>query len=538
MAITQNSVLLRFLLALWTGLCTAARESGLYRFLRRGGTLDGWARDSVLCRALCRAGSVLAGWARGSALCRFFCREGVLMRAWPDSLCCRALSALVNLPASVLRWARPAAGGSALCRAVRGSQIGGLLGRLCAAPVFCLGLVIMAFLVVPHGVWNNLYGFLGAAAVLFFFYAGAAVRPRRRLELDRMGPYLALYAAMVCLSLVLSQDVSLSLRFFIFHVTALLLAVLTVSMVRRFEQLRLLAAMAMLGITAAALYGCWQVYAGTAVVGAHPNLTLNDGEIQRVFSFFDNPNNFAELLVMLVPLDFALIGTARTRRGRFCAAIALVPCLISLAFTYSRSSFIALVLAVVIFFALQDWRVVPLFLVLVLLAFPILPRSIYERVLSIADKDDTSVNYRFAIYEAVGEFLKDHWKRGVGLGSDVLQKVFKADYPPMYDGNYPIHAHSGYLQVWCEMGILGLLSFLGLLGGQLKGALRAFRRGTDPRVKMMLSGAAAAFCGILVISVAEYTWFYPRNMFIYFFLFGIIGACVKLAGAENAPHEG
>lgn len=49
----------------------------------------------------------------------------------------------------------------------------------------------------------------------------------------------------------------------------------------------------------------------------------------------------------------------------------------------------------------------------------------------------------------------------------------------------------------------------------------------------MLSAALAGFCGILVIGVAEYTWFYPRNMFIYFFLFGVIGACIKLAKTER-----
>ena len=36
-------------------------------------------------------------------------------------------------------------------------------------------------------------------------------------------------------------------------------------------------------------------------------------------------------------------------------------------------------------------------------------------------------------------------------------------------------------------------------------------------------------CGILLISVAEYTWFYARNMFVYFFLFGLIAACATLA---------
>ena len=44
-----------------------------------------------------------------------------------------------------------------------------------------------------------------------------------------------------------------------------------------------------------------------------------------------------------------------------------------------------------------------------------------------------------------------------------------------------------------------------------------------------MAAALGAFCGILVIGVAEYTWFYPRNMFIYWFLFGVIMTCVKLS---------
>ena len=46
-------------------------------------------------------------------------------------------------------------------------------------------------------------------------------------------------------------------------------------------------------------------------------------------------------------------------------------------------------------------------------------------------------------------------------------------------------------------------------------------------------GAIGAFCGILVIGVAEYTWYYPRNMFTYWFLFGVIGACIKLVRMEQ-----
>ena len=64
---------------------------------------------------------------------------------------------------------------------------------------------------------------------------------------------------------------------------------------------------------------------------------------------------------------------------------------------------------------------------------------------------------------------------------------------------------------------------------QLKSGIKAYVVGTDRRVKNLLAAALAGFCGILLISVAEYTWFYARNMFTYFFLFGVIAACIKLS---------
>ncbi len=160
-------------------------------------------------------------------------------------------------------------------------------------------------------------------------------------------------------------------------------------------------------------------------------------------------------------------------------------------------------------------------------AIPLLPETIYNRILTIGNTKDSSTSYRFAIYKASGVLMKDYWLRGVGLGSDVLKQTFKG-YPPMFDGNYPIHTHNNYLQIWAETGLFGLLTFLGTILFQLKTAVKAYARGTDRRVKNLLAAAVAGFCGILLISVAEYTWFYARNMFIWFFLFGLITACAKL----------
>ena len=128
--------------------------------------------------------------------------------------------------------------------------------------------------------------------------------------------------------------------------------------------------------------------------------------------------------------------------------------------------------------------------------------------------------------------MRDHWVKGIGLGTDVMKEVFQT-YPTNFDGTYPIHTHNNYLQMWAETGIWGVISFLALLLYQLKSGVKAFRAALDKRTKRMLAAALGAFCGILVVSVAEYTWFYPRNMFTYWFLFGVIAACVKLVRQER-----
>ena len=128
--------------------------------------------------------------------------------------------------------------------------------------------------------------------------------------------------------------------------------------------------------------------------------------------------------------------------------------------------------------------------------------------------------------------MKDYWYRGVGLDPQVMQRVFQT-YPTMFDGSYHIHTHNNYLQMWGETGILGLLAYVGVLLYGLKTGVKQFYKTMDKRVRHMLAASIGALCGIMVTSVAEYTWFYPRNMFIYWFLFGVIFTCIKLGRSEQ-----
>ncbi len=512
MTIAQNSAVVRLFLALWAGLKTAGESSAVGRLLAG---LERWVRRQ----------------AGNSAVCAFLWREGRIPQAWPGSISCRLFTGLVNIPCAAVKWLY-----SAGKRVWEASVFCRLLSALGGAVFFFLGAFMAVMLMAPHALWNNVYGFAGAAGLTALLVMGSASRPRRKLELDSLGPYMTLYMGLICVALAGSLSTHMSMRFFFFHLTGFLLVLVLVSSVRKYEQLQLVVALAVAGLSVAALYGCYQGYIGVEVNPSQQDMTLNVGMPGRVYSFFDNPNNFAEQLAMLLPLDLALFLNARGR-GKLLSLCSLCVGAAAIGLTLSRSSWIGLALALVVFLALLDWRFVPLLLLAGLATVPFLPEFIYNRILTIGNTKDSSTRYRFEIFATTKNLMRDYWVRGVGLGSDVMKKVFQT-YPTIFDGSYPIHTHNNYLQMWGETGIWGILAFLALILYQLKSGVKAFCASMDRRVKRLLAAAIGGFCGILVVGLAEYTWFYPRNMFTWWFLFGVIGACVKLVRLEREKKGG
>ena len=506
------------------------RQSFLAYLLSR--VAEDWS-DSRLNRLCLWLEEHLRRSAADSAVCRFLWREGTLPRRWEESWSRFLFAALLDIPCAVVRW---------IYRTGRGLWEGSFFCRCLLSLSGCfwvlLGGFALVMLSVPHDYWNNAYGFLGAVALAAFFVLGCGRMPRRRLEGAAFGPYMLFYLLCVASGLTASLSTRMSMRFFLFHAASFLFAMLMVSAVERLSQLRGAVALMTAGIVIAGVYGCWQGLTGTIAPGTDVSKVLYTGGrvIGRAYSFFDNPNNFAELLVMLIPLDLGLLLTARTWTGRLASLATLAPCLVSIGYTLSRSGWIGLALAVCVMALLLNWRLLAPLAILGVAALPFLPSSIYERVLSIGDRSDTSVSYRMAIYQSTFNLLRDYWLKGVGLGTDALGQAFR-DYPRMYDGHFPIHTHNNYVEIWCETGLLGFLAYLALLANTAKTALRQFCRTADRDVRRMLAAAVGAFCGISVISLAEYTWFYPRNMFMYWMVFGVICACVKLGKQESAAEQ-
>lgn len=445
-----------------------------------------------------------------------------LAEAFQSSLFYRLLTAVFNAVPRLLAKHPSAAEGSLFCR---------LLRFLSRRTLFFCGGALLIMLVTPYELWNNAYGVVLAFLLLFLLWADCAFHPEQRIDVAQVGHWPVLFATVTCMSLLWSQAFGLSLKFLFFHLTCILLVVVMVTAVRHEDQLLHMLDLVALGLLVAGIYALYQRVVGVEASSSFTDLEANAGMPGRVFSFFLNPNAYANLLVMFTPLMLSLIFTAKNWRRRVLYALTTAVCGVALIMTYSRGGWLSLAFAVFVLMVLLCPKWVPAVIVLAVVALPFLPANITNRLLTIFVGGDSSISSRNYIYSAMVRLLKDHWLLGVGLGTNALKRGVL--YYGVYDAHFPfVHAHNLLLEVWGESGVFGAVTFVMTMLSTFRKGIKAKKRAASPMLRGIIAGAVAGLAGSMLFGLTDCTWVFPRNMVLFWALVGIIYCGIKLSKSE------
>ena len=140
-------------------------------------------------------------------------------------------------------------------------------------------------------------------------------------------------------------------------------------------------------------------------------------------------------------------------------------------------------------------------------------------------------------YRAAAAFLQQRPVLGAGLGSDAVRQSI-SDLNLFHGKDHFVHCHNIYLQVWCETGLVGLISFVGgILWTAKQGAKAVFHKQCDLVVRMAVIGGVSALLGGLLCGMADYLWNYPRVMLIFWFVCALALAGIRLVGQEKRAGE-
>jgi O-antigen ligase len=141
----------------------------------------------------------------------------------------------------------------------------------------------------------------------------------------------------------------------------------------------------------------------------------------------------------------------------------------------------------------------------VALFFVLMPLAVRDRLMSVTNPKDVTMNDRVAMWKAGGAMLAERPLFGVGPGRvKVLYPVYRV---PGWVEPRPGHLHNNLVMIAAETGIPSLLAYLAFVGAFFHGAVRIVRgapRG-DPARGIAL-GAIGAMAALFAAGMFEYNF--------------------------------
>jgi len=346
---------------------------------------------------------------------------------------------------------------------------------------------------------NSLYS---AVLILFLIIWGTGSnKPYKNIQ------YLGLSLTAFCLALAISIIFSinkLNSLMGLYNYVIYLLSFIAAASLSPKDRIRLIQTIFIAGfiISLAALYQYFFGFANLANYMAKNKVAdpfaLDYISRRRIFSPFVTPNALGGYLAMILPL--ALINKNRPWL--------IMPISLALILTGSLGAILSLFLGLIIYMNLKGGprkRTAFAFSgLLIAIGLIFVTRSI---TLKTHTAPGFSALMRLDYWR---ETLKIIWHvplTGLGLGNFNLAQAR--------------YAHNSYLQIWAEMGILGILAYLLLVFRSLKSGFNKLKLGEEKNYTITLITVIAIF---LTHNLIDFTFFLPEVATIWWIMLGSIAA--------------
>lgn len=301
-----------------------------------------------------------------------------------------------------------------------------------------------------------------------------------------------------------------------------------------------------------ALHGIYQYVAAVPIPSSWVSQT-EMGVRTRVFSVTGSPNIFGSLLLMAAPAAASLAYYFRSGRMKLLGLCLTGAVCLSILFTFSRGSWVGLIVAVIIFSLFMDKRLIWLMCAAAAALLAAVP-SIASRLTYLFTSDyaeASAIGGRTLRWEMGRNLIRENspWL-GFGLGrfggavamnNQVMDKTEEFEY--FYMDNY-------YLKTLVETGYTGIIFYMLALIAFVFMALRAIKSCEDGRAygvfddalhrnsgsdKCLAAGLFAGLSGVLVHCYFENIFEEPYMM-AYFW--GLAAALFRLGRLRRAALKG
>lgn len=251
-----------------------------------------------------------------------------------------------------------------------------------------------------------------------------------------------------------------------------------------------------------------------------------EGTMRAIGTAVD-PNVLGGMMILVGGLLAPQLFAKERLWPRWLTVIMLGTAVLALYLTYSRSALLGLATSVGLLALLKYRKLIPLGIVGVLLLL-VLPQTqeyvarFYEGIMG----QDLATQMRFGEYKDALILINRYPLFGVG-------------FTGVPDIDIYLGVSMLYLTIAQNMGVIGLLIFLAIMGGFFVMLFRSWRHGYPPGLEAVLLGLVGAVAGALVSGIFDHYWFnmtYP-HMTVLLWLHVGLGMAVMLIRRNNITEN-
>lgn len=356
------------------------------------------------------------------------------------------------------------------------------------------------------GIWDELF-FL--VIIAFFIYS--RIIHNQRYIYSAMDLPIAFFALVFLLLVFInSPDFAVAIEGFRVVVQHVMWYFLALQLMRRRETIHRTLWTFIVGIGLLGFHGIYQYLTKAPMLGNW----VDSGETltTRAYSIIDSPNAFASLLVLFIPIGFAMFIVHKDVLLKIVALIFTFAMGVSLIVTFSRAAWIAAFLSIIVFFVFIAKKMILMIAALVFAAlFNI--NGIYSRFSYMFTPEymvKSSNGGRVFRYAFGLEKVKNDKVIGLGLGRFGGAVATNHNLSPFYMDNY-------YLKTFIETGYVGITTFVLLILTLLFNSVRYIFGIRDREDQILAYGIFSGMIGVLIHNFVENIFELPF-MVIYFWV--------------------
>ena len=271
----------------------------------------------------------------------------------------------------------------------------------------------------------------------------------------------------------------------------------------------------------------------------------------QVFGLFGNVNYFAEYLIVPLPLAISLFFVTKNKNRKILLLIGILVMGTAIILTFTRGSYLATgISSIFIFFLFLFSRgkgflkenkklfMIVLIVIIITSSLFIIPTPLSKpgtvisqikgRVSISGLINEFSSGSRIAIWKFTGMMIKDHPILGSGIGTykyNTLRyqaKFFEqGDNRSIYPYGFAEKSHNEYLQLWTELGTIGLAIFLWLIIAFFNYGIRYLKREKDEQMWGATIGLMGAVVAVLVDSIFGFPLHLPATIVLFWLFIGL-----------------